>query len=250
MLPAPDFQFEVGDALGIAGLRRDPQKPKLVQVAHIKGELVSTLDSSGRRQFTGRNPAGFWLERGSSGSPVFLENAVQLAGIFSLSELGANEGTSHLHEAFVVRGMTIRLFVARLIGERAAKAQHLDLAALKPVLDALGAQDIPLAEIPDRLRQFVEAAKTHAAEPVRPSNDGADIEAVIGASRDKLRSLDTAGARAVLQAKIAEEEAARTRRLVPLLRERASVERLAFDHKTAKSTLAEITSSSPDDVWA
>src|SRR5207237_8615065 len=82
------------------------------------------------------------------------------------------------------------------------------------------------------------------------TNAGAAIEAAIGAARDKLRSLDTAGARAVLQAKIAEEEQARTRRLVPLLKERAAVERLAFDHEAAKSTLAEITDLVPDEVWA
>jgi hypothetical protein len=34
----------------------------------------------------------------------------------------------------------------------------------------------------------------------------------------------------VLQAKLDEEEQERTRRLVPLLKERAAVERLAFDY--------------------
>jgi hypothetical protein len=32
------------------------------------------------------------FEEGSSGSPVFLQNGEQLAGIIALSELGANEG--------------------------------------------------------------------------------------------------------------------------------------------------------------
>ena len=78
---------------------------------------------------------------------------------------------------------------------------------------------------------------------MQPSNDGADIEATIGASRAKLRALDAGGARELLQAKIAEGEEARTRRLLPLLRERAEVERLTFDYEAAKATLAEITIS-------
>jgi tetratricopeptide (TPR) repeat protein len=73
---------------------------------------------------------------------------------------------------------------------------------------------------------------------------------VIGASREKLGQLDTAGARAVLQAKIEEEEEARTRRLIPLLNERAAIERLAFDHEAAKASLAEIIRLARDDVWA
>jgi len=109
--------------------------------------------------------------------------------------------------------------------------------------------EVPIAEIPTRLKQFVDEAREHAAEPVRPSNDGADIEAVIGASRDKLRVLDVRGARDVLQAKIIDEEQARLQRLVPLLKERAWVERLAFDYDAAESTLHELTALAPDDVW-
>ena len=123
-------------------------------------------------------------------------------------------------------------------------------ADLQPILAAIGASDVPVAEIPERLRQFVEAARARGAEPVAPSNDGADIDAVIGAARDKLGALDVAGARDVLQAKIAEEEAARRARLLPLLKERAAVAKMAFDHAAAMATLGEITRLAPVDVWA
>ncbi len=40
------------------------------------------------------------------------------------------------------------------------------------------------------------------------------------------------------------------RRLLPLLKERAAIERLSFDYSAAKGTLAEVTRLDPDDVWA
>ena len=181
---------------------------------------------------------------------MFLEQGQQLAGILSKSELGANAGDSTLREAFVVPATTTRPYLVNLIAQQTAKTQHIPIDSLQPILEMVGAQDISIAEIPDRIRRFVEAARAHAAEPVHPSNDGADIEAVIGASREKLGQLDTAGARAVLQAKIDEEEKARTRRLIPLLNERAAIERLAFDHESAKASLAEIIRLARDDVWA
>jgi tetratricopeptide (TPR) repeat protein len=247
---APHFRFEVGEARGIVGLRRNLQKPNAIQVAEIKGVLAATLDTDGRRQFTGDNPSGFWLERGSSGSPVFREGGIQLAGIFSLSELGVNEGASHLHEAFVVPATTIHSHLRRVIAERAAQSQHFPVTALRPVLEMLGAQDIPIAEIPQRIQQFIESARNRADEPIKRSNEGADIEAVIEASRKKLGKLDISGARDILQAKIKEEEETRARRLVALLKERAAIERLAFDYDSAKGTLREILALSIDDIGA
>jgi predicted Zn-dependent protease len=120
---------------------------------------------------------------------------------------------------------------------------------LQPLLDNLQALGVPVAEIPELPRRYIDDAHARAVEPVQPSNDGSDIEAAISASRDKLRVLDVLGARDVLQAKIIDEEQARLRRLVPLLKERAWVERLAFDYDAAKSTLGELTTLAPDDVW-
>jgi tetratricopeptide (TPR) repeat protein len=244
-------RFQVGNGYAIAGLRGlDQSNANTVRDIRIEGEIADHMAADGLRQFTGSNQQGFWSERGSSGSPVFVRHGQQLAGILSLSMLGANQGVSRIKEAFVVPGTTIRSYLIALVAAPVAKAKHIDLADLQPVLAALGAHDVPVAEIPDRLREFVEAARARAAEPVRASNDGADIDAVIGASREKLRALDTAGAREVLQAKIDEEEQARARRLAPLLKERASIELLALDYDTAKATFAQLTRLAPDDVWA
>jgi predicted Zn-dependent protease len=168
----------------------------------------------------------------------------------SLSETGANEGETHLHEAFVVPATTIRAFLVRLQARPVAEKQGINVADWQPILDRLGEQDVAVSDIPARLLAFVEEAQNRAAKPVAASNDGADIDATITASRAKLGALDTAGALEVLRAKIAEEEQERTRRRVPLLKERAAVERLAFDYDAAKKTLAEVTRLAPDDVWA
>ena len=244
-------RFEVGDGYAIAGLAgRNEQRPVAVSDVRVCGTIADYRDSNGRRQFTGQNAQGYWTERGSSGSPVFCASGQQLAGILSLSELGANAGQSPLHEAFVVPATTIRRYVTRLLSRPVMVEAKIDPADLQPILDRIGAQDVPVAEIPERLQQFVEAALAHAAEPVAPSNDGADIDAVIGASRAKMGRFDTEGARDVLQAKIAEEMQARVQRLLPLLNERLEVERLTFDHEAAKATIGEIIGLTPDDVWA
>jgi hypothetical protein len=248
---AADNRFEIGDSYALAGLRGlDKNNPQVLRVVRIEGGIADHIGTDGLRQFTGTSQEGFWSERGSSGSPVFLRHGQQLAGILSLSMLGANDGASQIKEAFIVPGTTIRSHAVRLAAAPVVRAQHIDAAELKSVLGALGEQDVPVAEIPERLRRFIEAARAHADKPVRETNDGADIDAVISATRSKLRSLDTEGARKLLQTKIDEEEEARLSRIVPLLKERAAVERLAFDYEAAKSTLTEITRLVPDDTQA
>jgi hypothetical protein len=87
---------------------------------------------------------------------------------------------------------------------------------LRPVLDTIGAPGVPIAEIPERLKQYIEAMRSQGAQAVTASNGGGDIDAAISASRARLRALDTGAAREILAAKIAEEQEARTRRLLPL----------------------------------
>ena len=161
-----------------------------------------------------------------------------------LSELGRNEGQAGPKEAFILPATLIRPHLVRVLAVREARVRG------RGVLDAIGASDAPLSEMPARLQQFIESATTRAEQAVRPSNDGIDIDAAIGAARGKLGAVDPAGALAVLQAKINEEERNRRRRLLPLLKERAAIERIAFNYEQAKATLTEITRLDPDDVWA
>ncbi|MDA8051948.1 MAG: trypsin-like peptidase domain-containing protein [Rhodospirillales bacterium] len=242
--------FETGEGYAHAGVAgRDRRNPATVRDLQIEGRIARLIGADGRRQFTGANPVAYWFTRGSSGSPVFLTNGMQLAGIVCLSEVGANQGASPTHEAFVVPGTTIRRHLIALFAKPVAKKNRIDPAGLRPILEKIGAQDVPVSDIPARLSEFIDAARARAAEPVRPSNDGAEIDAAIGAARGRLGRLDAAGARALLQERIAEEERLRSHRLLPLLRERAKIERLSFDHDAAKLTLEEITRLAPDDVW-
>jgi tetratricopeptide (TPR) repeat protein len=247
--PASHDRFQSGDAYSIAGLVRD--KAGAPRVVTISGRIADYEGTDGRREFTdGGRPNAYWFEPGSSGSPIFLGGGEQLAGIVSLSEQGVNEGKSRLREAFVVPATTIRAHVVKLTTVSVARKQDLDLAQLQPVLEAIGAQDLPLAEIPGRLTEFIVAARARADEPVPASNEGADIDAAIGAARAKLGSLDPAGAQAVLHAKIAEIEETHRQRLIPLLEEKAAVEQLSYDHMGAKATLRRLLALDPDRVWS
>jgi Trypsin-like peptidase domain len=231
--PAAHERFETGAGFAHAGLiGRDKTNPSRVSDVRVKGEIIDFIDSEGRRQFTGSNSASYRTTRGASGSPVFLDGDQQLAGIMSLSETGANEGETHLHEAFVVPATTIhkylRALIERLAADQQVEKRGVDPARLQPILAKVGQMDVPDDKIAERLDASVEDILAQAAKPVAASNDGADIDAVIAASREKLGTLDTAGALDVLGAKTAEEEPERGRRLVPLLKERAAVERLAL----------------------
>jgi len=221
--PAAHERFETGAGFAHAGLiGRDKANPSRVGDVRVKGEIVDFMDAEGRRQFTGSNSANYWTTRGASCSPVFLESGQQLAGIMSLSETGANEGETHLHEAFVVPATTIHKYLAgRLAADQQAAKRGIDPDILKPILAKLGEQNVPDAAIAERLDASIEAILAQAEKPVPVSNDGADIEATLVESRAKLGALDTAGALDVLRAKIAEEEHERARRLVPLLKEQA-----------------------------
>ena len=239
-------RFQVGLGHAHAGRAELNARGEVISLRDldIKGEIAAGLSSDGRRQFTGDNPKGYWAKSGSSGSPVFIGNGQQLAGILSLSERAGE------HEAFIVPGTVIREHLRRLQTRQGAARQGVDPKLLQPVLAMIEASDATLAEIPTRIEEYIRGAQAQAAKPVPRSNDGADIDAVIAASRAKLADLDAQAARELLQLKIAEEETARRQRLLPLLRERAAVERISFDHEAAKSTLVEMTELASDDVWA
>jgi len=214
---AADDYHETGPGYAHAWLVRvDPDGHESFEDVFVDGDIKPRRNSRELRQFTGNNQQSYWFCRGSSDSPLFLNKAQQLAGLLSLSELGANERKSSLHEAFLVPGTMVRQYVVRRAAEPVAEQADVDPQKLQPVLDALGIQDLSIADIPARLAQAIAEMRARAAEPVPQSNDGSDIDAAIGASREKLRAADTKGARELLQAKIDEEKTERARRLLPL----------------------------------
>ena len=162
-----------------------------------------TTDPDGLRQFRGVQSQVYWFEKGSSGSPVFLQNGEQLAGIIALSELGANEGEGHLREAFAVPATTNRKYLERLRARLVATDQRTNPSELQNVM----------------------ATKPLAA----PYVDQADIASALTTAQEGLRQDDRTGALEVLRAMIAEVEKPSARRLIPLSKERAAIERVEFD---------------------
>ncbi|MGC8470455.1 MAG: hypothetical protein ACP5NI_11160, partial [Acetobacteraceae bacterium] len=247
---ARDAANEFGPGRVLAGLiGLEPSRPEKIQDVAIEGQIGDHIDSEGLRRFTGSNSAGYFPKLGASGSPVFVKGGEQLAGILRLSETGQDGGIPHLREAFLIPASKIRPYLRQRIAAEAVN-QAVPPERLAPVLAAIGADDIPTAEIPERLLAFVRDAQERGARPPPQSIEDPGLAATIGAARDRLKALDPAGALALLQAGISEEASAHTRRLRTLLRERAAVERLSFAHDAAKATLAELTRLDPDDVWA
>ena len=249
--PASDERFEVDDGhahVGVIG--RDKANPASLFDRDVSGKISKGKDLRGLRQFTGDNLAAYWTDRGASGSPVFAGNGEQLAGLLSLSEVGANDGKSSLHEAAIVPGTTIRRDVELADFYRAASRLDVTPDHAAQLFKTLSTQAVPVARMPERLRQSVEEARLRAAEPAPPTNQGSDIDATIGAAREKLARLDLVGATELLDSKIAEEELARRQRIVPLLLEKAAAERIGYNYQAAKATLRRLLEIEPDLVWS
>ena len=64
----------------------------------VSGNIQPGTTAKGLRQISGEAHSGYWTEKGSSGSPAFLDNGMQLAGILLLSETG----DPPVREAFIL----------------------------------------------------------------------------------------------------------------------------------------------------
>jgi hypothetical protein len=103
--PATHDRFEV--ALG----RAHTYLASCQHYSTVDGSIDPETGPDGLRQFRGAQLPNYWFAEGSSGSPVFLDKAEQLAGIISLSEIGGKQGVTRLREAFVVPATTIRKYL-------------------------------------------------------------------------------------------------------------------------------------------
>ena len=121
---------------------------------------------------------------------------------------------------------------------------------LKLLFDHLGMSDLSAGQMRERAEEAIAAILAKANERVAPSNFGADIDAIIAAARARLAKLDTTGAETILDNQISEEEAAFRRRQVPLLGEKAAVQRLTYNHEGAKVTLRRLLDVDPGSVRA
>ncbi|HEV2099208.1 MAG TPA: trypsin-like peptidase domain-containing protein, partial [Stellaceae bacterium] len=78
--------LETGAGYFHARVRRtDAEDREIWQQAFPGGTIDTHLTEEGRRQVTGI-PGQYWFTSGSSGSPLFLQNGQQLAGILSAAE--------------------------------------------------------------------------------------------------------------------------------------------------------------------
>jgi tetratricopeptide (TPR) repeat protein len=237
-------RFEYGPGFALAVLPSRGLSDEL-----IDGVIVQHVNNRGLRRFTGDATTEYWLEKGSSGSPMFLKGGQQLAGLVTLSELGAKPQTGALHEAFVVPGQAIWRCVSLAKARPVAERENVDIGKLRGLLANLGHDNVPATEIPAKLEESLRALRERGEKQAAPSNAGADIDATIAAARAKLRESDPQGALTLLKTKRAEETQARVRRETALLAEQAAVERLAYDYAGAKATLQELLRLDHDAVW-
>ncbi|MGO9232628.1 MAG: tetratricopeptide repeat protein [Methylocella sp.] len=131
-----------------------------------------------------------------------------------------------------------------------AREKGVPAEVLVPLFENLGMKGLTLDQMREKAAEAIKAILARANEKIEPSKDGADIDKVIAAARAKLAGLDTAGAQAILDKKIAQEETERRKRLVPLLAEKAAIARLSYDYPTAKATLEEVLRLDPNRVWS
>ncbi len=131
-----------------------------------------------------------------------------------------------------------------------AREKGVPADVLRPLFEHLGMLGLTVFQMREEAEKAIAAILAKATERVAPSNLGGDIDAIIGAARAKLAAIDTAGAESILDDHIAEEEANFRRRQVPLLAEKAAVQRLTYNHEGAKRTLRRLLAIDPDSVWA
>jgi hypothetical protein len=101
----------------------------------------------------------------------------------------------------------------QLIGE-VAQEKGVDPERLRPILENLGLADVPVDDLPDKLREAVDALRAKADAAAPHSNAGPDLDAARAKAAERLRGLDTDGALAVWDQFMADDdfEAARRRR--------------------------------------
>jgi tetratricopeptide (TPR) repeat protein len=114
---ARDQHYETGKAQALARL------PTRNTDREIPGEIGVHIDERGRRAFGQPVATGYWLEKGSSGSPIFIAAGQQLAGIVSMAELGDEPQNAPIREAYVVPATMIWPFV-KSVAERELGAQE------------------------------------------------------------------------------------------------------------------------------
>jgi len=133
---ARDKDYETGEARALARL------PTRRIDREIPGHIGSHIDEKGRRAFSQPVATGYWLEKGSSGSPIFVGTGQQLAGLVSMAELGDEPQDAPVREAYVVPGTIIWPFVKAVALRELDARQRTIQQALLQGSQAAGAREL------------------------------------------------------------------------------------------------------------
>jgi tetratricopeptide (TPR) repeat protein len=120
-----------------------------------------------------------------------------------------------------------------------AEERDVAKAQLEPILAELSDRNVPSEDVPQRLREAVDALRAKAAEPIAAPDEDAKVEDAIRAARAHLGNADAGAAVASLDRAMREDRAfaAAVRRQAALLEEKADIQRRSFDHLGAIASL-------------
>jgi tetratricopeptide (TPR) repeat protein len=211
----------------------------------VKGTIESGTVAGGLRQISGDAAPGYWTEPGSSGSPAFIGDGMQLAGILRLSETG----NPPVRQAFILPGTTIRRHMERMTKAKVAAGMGVDIATLEKAIPGLDLTNVPVGEIAARIAEKVAAIEAKAAERPAVSNAGEDIEKAREEAASNLGAMDTDAALAVWDRLLATEKDAfetLTRRRITMLAEKAAIHQLRLEYRDALAVLREVIRLDPD----
>ncbi|MCB1451185.1 MAG: tetratricopeptide repeat protein, partial [Nitratireductor sp.] len=213
----------------------------------VPGLFSDTTNASGLRQITGDAANGYWTEKGSSGSPAFIDGGVQLAGILRLSELGG------VHEAFLIPGTVISVFVKAAARDRhlaeLSESKGIDPLQLKPLFEAVE-REVPAEQFEPAIRAAVDTLLAKSRDKAQPMNDPLAVAEAINAARAKLAELDVEGALNVLQGEVENQESLRQSAAhseVRLLLEIADIASKAYQWDRAVAALEKAAPLANDD---
>ena len=133
---ARDWAYETGQASALARL------PTRKTDHEIPGVIGNHIDEKGRRAFGQPVATGYWLEKGSSGSPMFIGSGQQLAGLVSMAELGDEPQNAPVREAYVVPGTIIWPFVKKVAQREFDERQRAIQQKLTAESQAAGAREL------------------------------------------------------------------------------------------------------------
>jgi tetratricopeptide (TPR) repeat protein len=210
----------------------------------VSGTIQPGTTGKGLRQISGEADSGYWTEKGSSGSPAFLDNGMQLAGILLLSETG----NPPERVAFILPGSAIRRQLERIKADAVAAEMGVSVSALEHAIPGLDLKDTPVSEIAAKIAAAVAAITAKASEAPVISNSGTDIDDARAVAASKLGHMDTKGALAVWDDLLNKDHEALetlTRRRVAMLVEKATIHRLRLEYSAALAALREIVRIDP-----